>query len=61
MYNYYGTVSEYMDIVLEAACDTPMKAGEARSAFADLGVDPPGFIFRTNDIDDIKRPAEVVF
>jgi alkanesulfonate monooxygenase SsuD/methylene tetrahydromethanopterin reductase-like flavin-dependent oxidoreductase (luciferase family) len=61
VYDYYRATPEFADVVAGAVCDTPAKVKEAISAFADLGVDDIAFNTGTDDIDDIRRLADIVF
>lgn len=60
MYDYYGA-TEFAGIVAGAVCDSPAKVKEKIFLFADLGVDEISFNTGTDDIDGIKRLADIVF
>jgi alkanesulfonate monooxygenase SsuD/methylene tetrahydromethanopterin reductase-like flavin-dependent oxidoreductase (luciferase family) len=63
VHDYYNTEggADFAALASGALCDTPAKVKEAISAFGDLGVDEISFNTGTDDIDDIKRLAEIVF
>ena len=63
VYDYYDTegASQFAELASGALCDTPAKVKEAIAAFGDLGVDEICFNAGTDDIDDVKRLAEIVF
>ena len=60
-YYYNPAYSEFADLVVSGVCDSPAKVKEAISAYSDLGADTLVFNTGTDDIDDIKRLAEIVF
>lgn len=61
VHDYYSVSGDFADIVVGAVCDTPEKVKATISAFGDLGVDALVFNSGTDDIDDVKRLAEIVF
>lgn len=61
VYDYYSVSGEFADIVAGAVCDSPVKVKEAISSFADIGVDEIAFNTGTDDLDEVKRLADIVF
>jgi alkanesulfonate monooxygenase SsuD/methylene tetrahydromethanopterin reductase-like flavin-dependent oxidoreductase (luciferase family) len=63
VYDYYNVegAGDFAGLASGALCDTPAKVKEAISAFGDLGIDEILFNTGTDDIDDVKRLAEIVF
>ena len=62
VYDFYSTVSgEFAGIVAGALCDSPAKVRERISSFADIGVDEISFNAATDDLDEVKRLADIVF
>jgi alkanesulfonate monooxygenase SsuD/methylene tetrahydromethanopterin reductase-like flavin-dependent oxidoreductase (luciferase family) len=62
IWDYYSlSGKEFADIAAGAVCDTPQKVKDALAAYADLGVDDVVFNSGTDDIDDVRRLAEIVF
>jgi len=61
IYDYYSVSGEFADIVAGAVCDSPAKVKETLSSFADIGVDEISFNTGTDDVDEVKRLADIVF
>lgn len=61
IYDYYSGTPDFAQLVTGAVCDTPAKVKEAISAFSDIGADALVFNSGTDDVEDIKRLAEIVF
>lgn len=61
IFDYYSVTADFAKIAADAVCDTPQKVKEALTSFADLGVDDIVFNSGTDDIEDVKRLAEIVF
>jgi alkanesulfonate monooxygenase SsuD/methylene tetrahydromethanopterin reductase-like flavin-dependent oxidoreductase (luciferase family) len=61
VYDYYSVTAEVADIVAGAVCDSPAKVKETISSFADIGVDEISFNTGTDDVDEVKRLADIVF
>lgn len=61
VHDYYSVSGEFADIVAGAVCDSPAKVKETISSFADIGVDEISFNTGTDDVDEVKRLADVVF
>ncbi|HWG24947.1 LLM class flavin-dependent oxidoreductase [Actinospica sp.] len=65
VHDYYSDHSagggDFAKLASGAVCDSPAKVKEAISAFADLGIDEIAFNTATDDIDEVKRLAEIVF
>ena len=59
--NYYGVGSEFAEIVGGAMCDSPTRVQETISSFAAIGVDEISFNPGTDDVDEVKRLADIVF
>jgi alkanesulfonate monooxygenase SsuD/methylene tetrahydromethanopterin reductase-like flavin-dependent oxidoreductase (luciferase family) len=62
VHDFYRLVSgEFAGIVAGAVCDSPAKVKESISSFADAGIDEIAFNPATDDLDEVKRLADVVF
>jgi alkanesulfonate monooxygenase SsuD/methylene tetrahydromethanopterin reductase-like flavin-dependent oxidoreductase (luciferase family) len=62
VYDFYSVVSgEFAGIVARAVCGSPAKVREKISSFADIGVDEISFNPGTDDLDEVKRLADIVF
>jgi alkanesulfonate monooxygenase SsuD/methylene tetrahydromethanopterin reductase-like flavin-dependent oxidoreductase (luciferase family) len=62
VYDFYSVLgSEFAGIVTDAVCDSPAKVKETISSFADIGVDEISFNPATDDLDEVKRLADIVF
>jgi alkanesulfonate monooxygenase SsuD/methylene tetrahydromethanopterin reductase-like flavin-dependent oxidoreductase (luciferase family) len=61
VYDYYSVSGEFAEIAAGALCDSPAKVKETISSFADIGVDEISFNTGTDDIDEVKRLASIVF
>jgi alkanesulfonate monooxygenase SsuD/methylene tetrahydromethanopterin reductase-like flavin-dependent oxidoreductase (luciferase family) len=59
--DYYSVSGEFAAIVNGAVCDSPARVREAISSFADIGVDEISFNTGTDDLDEVKRLADIVF
>jgi alkanesulfonate monooxygenase SsuD/methylene tetrahydromethanopterin reductase-like flavin-dependent oxidoreductase (luciferase family) len=59
--DYYSVAPDFAGIVVGALCDSPAKVKETISSFADLGVDEISFNAGTDDLDEVKRLADIVF
>lgn len=59
--DYYSVAPDFAKIVVGALCDSPVKVKETISSFADLGVDEISFNTGTDDLDEVKRLADIVF
>jgi alkanesulfonate monooxygenase SsuD/methylene tetrahydromethanopterin reductase-like flavin-dependent oxidoreductase (luciferase family) len=60
VHDYYSVAPEFAEIVTAALCDSPAKLKETVSSFADLGVDEISFNTGTDDLDDVRRLADIV-
>ncbi|MEV4129979.1 LLM class flavin-dependent oxidoreductase, partial [Nocardia sp. NPDC049707] len=58
---YIASGQELTRQAVEAVCDSPAKVKEALSSFADIGATDIVFNTGTDDIDDVKRLADVLF
>src|ERR1700722_3889146 len=61
VYDYYSGTPEFAGVATGALCDSPAKVKETISSFADIGVDEISFNSGTDDVDEIKRLADIVF
>lgn len=61
VHDYYSGSGEFANIVTGAVCDSPSKVKAAISSFADIGVDEISFNSATDDVDEVKRLADIVF
>lgn len=62
VYAFYSVISsEFAGIVAGAVCDSPARVREKISSFADIGVDEISFNPGTDDVDEVKRLADIVF
>jgi hypothetical protein len=61
IYDYYSVSPDFAELAASAVCDTPAKVKEAISAFSDLGADALVFNCGTDDVEEIKRLADIVF
>ena len=61
VYDYYSVTPEFAAVATGGLCDSPTKVKEAISSFADIGVDEISFNSGTDDVDEIKRLADIVF
>jgi alkanesulfonate monooxygenase SsuD/methylene tetrahydromethanopterin reductase-like flavin-dependent oxidoreductase (luciferase family) len=60
VYDYYSVSGAFGEIVAGAVCDSPEKVKETISSFADIGVDEISFNTGTDDVDEVKRLADIV-
>jgi len=61
VYDYYSVSGAFGEIVAGAVCDSPVKVKEMISSFADIGVEEISFNTGTDDVDEVKRLADIVF
>ena len=65
VFDYYSDHTadggDFAKLASGAVCDSPAKVKEAISAFGALGIDEIVFNATTDDIDEVKRLAEIVF
>jgi alkanesulfonate monooxygenase SsuD/methylene tetrahydromethanopterin reductase-like flavin-dependent oxidoreductase (luciferase family) len=61
VYDYYSVSGEFAKIVSGAVCDSPAKVKDTVSSFADIGVDEISFNAGTDDVDEVRRLADIVF
>ena len=61
VYDYYSVSPELAGIIAGAVCDSPAKVKETVSSFADIGVDEISFNTGTDDVDEVRRLADIVF
>lgn len=61
VYDYYDVVPDFAALVSAAVCDSAVKVKEKIASFADLGVGEILFNPGTDDIDEVKRLADVLF
>jgi alkanesulfonate monooxygenase SsuD/methylene tetrahydromethanopterin reductase-like flavin-dependent oxidoreductase (luciferase family) len=62
VYDFYSVVSgEFAGIAAGAVCGSPAEVREKISSFADIGVDEIAFNTGTDDLDEVKRLADIVF
>jgi alkanesulfonate monooxygenase SsuD/methylene tetrahydromethanopterin reductase-like flavin-dependent oxidoreductase (luciferase family) len=61
VYDYYSVAPQFAEIAAGAVCDSPAKVKAAISSFADIGVDEISFNTGTDDVDEVKRLADIVF
>lgn len=52
--------AEFAQIVAAAVCDTPAKVKQTITSYADIGVDQISFNPATDDLDEVKRLADIV-
>ena len=60
VHDYYSAFGDFADLVVSAVCDTPQKLREAIASFEDIGADDLIFNSGTDDVDEIKRLADIV-
>ena len=60
VHDYYSVAPEFAAIVAGAVCDSPAKVREKISSFADIGVEEISFNPGTDDVDEVKRLADIV-
>lgn len=60
MHDYYSFSGDFAGLMASAVCDTPQKVREAVASFKGIGADDLIFNTGTDDIDDIKRLADIV-
>jgi alkanesulfonate monooxygenase SsuD/methylene tetrahydromethanopterin reductase-like flavin-dependent oxidoreductase (luciferase family) len=60
VHDYYTAYGDFANLVASAVCDTPEKLREAITSFEDIGADDLIFNTGTDDMDDIKRLADIV-
>jgi hypothetical protein len=58
--DYYSDFGDFADLVASAVCDTPQKVREAVASFKGIGADDLIFHASTDDVDGIKRLADIV-
>lgn len=61
VYDYYSGTPDFAGVATGGLCDSPARVKEAISSFADIGVDEISFNSGTDDVDEIKRLADIVF
>jgi alkanesulfonate monooxygenase SsuD/methylene tetrahydromethanopterin reductase-like flavin-dependent oxidoreductase (luciferase family) len=61
VYDYYSGTPEFAGVATGALCDSSARVKETISSFADIGVDEISFNSGTDDVDEIKRLADIVF
>jgi alkanesulfonate monooxygenase SsuD/methylene tetrahydromethanopterin reductase-like flavin-dependent oxidoreductase (luciferase family) len=61
VYDYYSVSREFAPIVAGAVCDSPAKVRETISSFTDIGISEISFNTGTDDVDDVRRLADIVF
>jgi alkanesulfonate monooxygenase SsuD/methylene tetrahydromethanopterin reductase-like flavin-dependent oxidoreductase (luciferase family) len=59
-YYYYGGYPDFANVVVGGVCDSPAKVREKIASFADLGVEEISFNVGTDDLDEVKRLADIV-
>ena len=60
VYDYYSVSGAFGEIVAGAVCDSPEKVKEMISSFAAIGVEEISFNTGTDDVDEVKRLADIV-
>jgi alkanesulfonate monooxygenase SsuD/methylene tetrahydromethanopterin reductase-like flavin-dependent oxidoreductase (luciferase family) len=60
VHDYYSVTGDFADLISSAVCDTPQKVRETIASFEDIGVDDLIFNTGTDDLDEIKRLADIV-
>jgi alkanesulfonate monooxygenase SsuD/methylene tetrahydromethanopterin reductase-like flavin-dependent oxidoreductase (luciferase family) len=60
VHDYYSPFGDFANLVASAVCDTPQKVREAIASFEGIGADDLIFNPGTDDVDDIKRLADIV-
>lgn len=60
VHDYYSVFPEFADLVASNVADTPEKVREIVSSFRDIGADDLIFNPGTDDVDEIKRLADLV-
>ena len=60
VHDYYSFSGDFAGLMASAVCDTPQKVREAVASFEGIGADDLIFNTGTDDIDDIKRLADIV-
>lgn len=61
VFDYYSVSGDFAHLVAGAVCDSPEKIREAVKSFEDIGADDLIFNPGTDDIEDMRRLAEIVF
>ena len=61
VHDYYSVSREFASIVAGAVCDSPAKVKETISSFTDIGISEISFNTGTEDLDDVRRLADIVF
>ena len=62
VYDYYSSAGhEVASMVAAAVCTSPAMVTDAISSFADIGADDVIFNTGTDNVDDVKRLADIVF
>jgi alkanesulfonate monooxygenase SsuD/methylene tetrahydromethanopterin reductase-like flavin-dependent oxidoreductase (luciferase family) len=60
VHDYYSDFGDFADLVASAVCDTPQKVRETVASFKGIGAADLIFHASTDDVDDIKRLADIV-
>jgi hypothetical protein len=60
VHDYYSFSGDFAGLMASAVCDTPQKAREAVASFEGISADDLIVNTGTDDIDDIKRLADIV-
>ncbi|MGH3249895.1 MAG: LLM class flavin-dependent oxidoreductase [Trebonia sp.] len=60
VHDYYNAFGDFADLVAAGVCDTPQKVREAIASFEGIGADDLIFNTGTDDVDDMKRLADIV-
>jgi alkanesulfonate monooxygenase SsuD/methylene tetrahydromethanopterin reductase-like flavin-dependent oxidoreductase (luciferase family) len=60
VHDYYSAFGDFANLVASAVCDTPQKVRDAVASFAGIGAADLVFNTGTDDVDDIKRLADIV-
>ena len=60
VHDYYSGFGDFANLVASGVCDTPEKVREAISSFGDIGADDIILNTATDDVDDVKRLADIV-
>lgn len=61
VYDYYSATPEFADAVISGVCDSPAMIRQRLVDLTDIGVEEVMFNAGTDDIDEIKRLADIVF
>lgn len=61
VFDYYSVSGDFAHLVAGAVCDSAEKVREAVKSFEDIGADDLVFNPGTDDVEDVRRLADIVF